>query len=137
MEQVKEIHRKKGYQTWKRWMAWGEHTGCHQLPERSFFFRGYQFPVCARCTGVIIGYILAVPLYARFGVKRVLALLGGLSMLTDWLLQYFHVRTSNNPRRLFTGILGGYGIMSIQLFGFVAILKLCKRFLKTFVKSGG
>lgn len=28
------------------------------MSERSFFYKGYQFPVCARCTGVIIGQIL-------------------------------------------------------------------------------
>lgn len=140
MEQVKglkEILRKKGYQTWKKWMAWGEHTGCHQLPHRSFFFRGYQFPICARCTGVILGYILAVPLYIGFGVKRALAFLGGIYMLMDWLLQYFNIRISNNRRRLITGILGGYGIMSIQLYGFITILKMCKRHLKFILKSGG
>ena len=27
---------------------------CHQLPERSFFVDGYQFPVCARCTGLYL-----------------------------------------------------------------------------------
>lgn len=126
-----------GYQRWKKWMAWGERTGCHQLPSRSLFFRGYQFPVCARCTGVIIGYIIAAPLYVITGVKCLLALAGGVCMLTDWLLQYFHVRTSTNKRRLITGILGGYGIMSLQLSVFVGILKMCKRFLKTYVRSGG
>ena len=27
---------------------------CHQRPERSFFFDGFQFPVCARCTGLYV-----------------------------------------------------------------------------------
>ena len=30
---------------------------CHRKPERSFFFRGHQFPVCARCTGFYISGI--------------------------------------------------------------------------------
>lgn len=28
---------------------------CHQRPERSFFWDGVQFPVCARCTGLYLG----------------------------------------------------------------------------------
>lgn len=27
---------------------------CHQKPERSFFWDGHQFPVCARCTGLYL-----------------------------------------------------------------------------------
>ncbi len=27
---------------------------CHQKSERSFFWDGHQFPVCARCTGVYL-----------------------------------------------------------------------------------
>jgi uncharacterized membrane protein len=27
---------------------------CHQRPERSFFWAGHQFPVCARCTGLYL-----------------------------------------------------------------------------------
>ena len=27
---------------------------CHQKPERSFFWDGHQFPVCARCTGIYL-----------------------------------------------------------------------------------
>lgn len=44
---------------WIRLMEIGDSLGCHQMPERSFFISGYQFPVCARCTGVIISAIIA------------------------------------------------------------------------------
>ncbi len=27
---------------------------CHQKPERSFFYDGHQFPVCARCAGIYL-----------------------------------------------------------------------------------
>ena len=27
---------------------------CHQRPDRSFFWDGHQFPVCARCTGLYL-----------------------------------------------------------------------------------
>ena len=34
--------------------------GCHQRPERSFFVKGYQMPVCARCEGELIGILAAL-----------------------------------------------------------------------------
>ena len=33
---------------------------CHQRPERSFFWAGHQFPVCARCTGLYLSAALGV-----------------------------------------------------------------------------
>ncbi len=36
---------------------------CHQLPNRSLHIRGRQMPLCARCTGIVIGLIVA-PLFA-------------------------------------------------------------------------
>src|SRR5438132_9306807 len=32
---------------------------CHQLPERSFSLAGHQFAVCARCTGLYLGFAAA------------------------------------------------------------------------------
>ncbi len=96
-------------------MELGERTGCHQRPDRSFFYHGYQFPVCARCTGVLFGFLLAVPVYFLFGFSLLPALAGISLMLLDWLLQAMKIKESNNGRRLISGILGGYGVMSVQL----------------------
>jgi uncharacterized membrane protein len=104
-------------------MDLGERAGCHQKPERSFFYHGYQFPVCARCTGAILGYILAVPAYFLIGFLLPLSIAGILVLLADWLLQAVKLKESNNRRRLITGIMGGYGMMSFQLMILHCILK--------------
>lgn len=96
---------------------WGNHSGCHQLPQRSFFYKGKQFPVCARCTGVTIGQIAAV-FYSFFGsVSFFKCLLLIAVMGADWLVQAVHIRESNNLRRLFTGFCGGFGLFSIYIRG--------------------
>src|SRR5262245_32801896 len=33
---------------------------CHQRPERSFFWDGHQFPVCARCTGIYLSGVMGL-----------------------------------------------------------------------------
>lgn len=108
-------------------MELGAVTGCHQKPERSFYVCGYQMPVCARCTGVILGYLIAIPLYARKGLHFILSLAGGFIMLTDWMLQQSKIRESNNIRRLLTGFFGGFGIMSIQLHFIKRFVMLLRR----------
>lgn len=112
------------YYLWKKLMHIGEYTGCHQLPERSFYIQSYQFPVCARCTGVLIGYILSIPCFFILGFIYQLTFIGILIMFLDWSIQYLKILQSTNFRRLLTGILGGYGIMSIQLFIITQILQM-------------
>lgn len=112
------------YYLWKKLMYIGEYTGCHQLPERSFYIQSYQFPVCARCTGVLFGYILSVPCFFILGFIYQLTFIGILIMFLDWSIQYLKILQSTNFRRLLTGILGGYGIMSIQLFIITQILQM-------------
>lgn len=90
--------------------------GCHQLPERSFFIGGYQFPLCARCTGITIGYLLAlllcilqmiVPLWLSFLMLIPLIVDGGVQLL-------FYIM-SNNIRRFVTGLVFGVGFIHISI----------------------
>lgn len=91
----------------------GDHSGCHQLPERSFFWKGRQFPVCARCTGVFIGQTLAVILAFIVKIPTLVSILFLSVMGIDWGLQESKIKESTNYRRLLTGVLGGFGLYSI------------------------
>ena len=94
----------------------GNRSGCHQMPERSFFYKGRQFPVCARCTGVSIGQTTAIIL-ALF--KRFLSFPSALFLLLimgfDWGIQAIHMKESTNFRRLITGFCGGLGLFSMYM----------------------
>jgi len=93
---------------------------CHRLPERSFFWKGQQFPVCARCTGIYLGY-LSMPLFmfCLFGWGVGISLLMFLPAVIDGSIQAFFDIESNNTRRLITGLMSGLGLMSlVHIFGF-------------------
>lgn len=114
---------------WIKLMDWcSKYWGCHQLPERSFFICGYQFPVCARCTGIIVGYIISF-LYAMCFVKMkfVLEILFIIPMVFDGLLQFLTNYLSTNIKRFVTGVLAGFGFIqmlkSIILFTFDSVQK--------------
>lgn len=103
---------------WIKWMEIGRKMGCHQMAERSFFYRGYQFPVCARCTGVIISSIIATIIFFIYKINIVTAFILSGIMFTDWFIQYIGIKKSTNVRRVITGLLGGYGFMTLQLYGY-------------------
>jgi uncharacterized membrane protein len=89
-------------------------TFCHRKPERSFFWKGKQFPVCARCTGIHIGYI-TFPLFMfnvfTLNIWWTLALM--LPTYIDGLTQALFKRESNNFLRVTTGLMAGIGGMSL------------------------
>lgn len=92
----------------------GNHSGCHQMPERSFFYKGKQFPVCARCTGVFFGQISAVILllfHRILPVKVCILLLSAMGV--DWSVQALDIKESTNLRRLVTGYAGGLGLFCL------------------------
>ena len=85
---------------------------CHRRSSRSFFVRNRQFHVCARCTGLIAGYIISpfllpVSEYAFkvFMVSCTALILDGVTQLMKW-------RESNNSLRLITGLLTGSTALS-------------------------
>ncbi|MEM5818666.1 MAG: DUF2085 domain-containing protein [Desulfitobacterium hafniense] len=94
---------------------------CHRLPERSFFFRGRQFPVCARCTGIAFGYILGALLALKYHpvpLGTIILLLIPLGI--DGSVQYLGLGKSTNKRRLLTGI--GAGIATVFLLAKIILM---------------
>lgn len=90
---------------------------CHRRPDRSFHCRGKQFPICARCTGILLGYFFGYGSAFFTGVISVYyALLLCVPLIIDGVIQFLTSYESTNLRRLFTGILTGAGIIYILLF---------------------
>lgn len=108
------MERSKKIKTWAFFMRLGNRMGCHQREERSFQIKGWQFPICSRCTGILTGQILGIIFYC-LGM-RIPFYLGGLflgSMFLDWWLQHKEIKESTNWRRFITGNLAGIAQTSI------------------------
>ncbi len=90
---------------------------CHKIPSRTFHYRGNPFPICSRCTGIFIGYIIATILlilsifFPLFLIRFWISIILLIPMLLDGGIQYFTHYESNNIKRLITGLLGGIGIV--------------------------
>ena len=102
----------------KSMMFCSKYWGCHQMPSRSFFLGKYQMPLCARCTGIILGSILALILLivvsqstAVFSWQMCLAML--LPMVMDGSIQLTGKYESNNLKRVISGILFGFSFILI------------------------
>ena len=105
----------------KRWIklmnVFDKYWGCHQIPERSFFFKKYQFPVCARCTGIIVGEILSIIIFIFYKHIPILILFFLLSpLIIDGSIQFISKYESNNLKRLFTGILFGFSFATLIIY---------------------
>jgi len=115
---------------WISLMQMGSKTGCHQMNGRSFSFKGYQFPICARCTGLLLGQITGLIL-SFFFIKCDIRILLGLAVFSTLMLgvdgigQLKKLWMSTNSRRFITGILCGH-------FVAVFIIKLIITLMTTF-----
>lgn len=96
---------------------------CHSFPERSLSYNGRYCGLCARCTTMYSGGLLAIlsfPVWSD-SVSTLTGLLVGFLLITpagiDGTTQMFGSRESNNKLRVTTGLLLGIGIPMICWWG--------------------
>jgi uncharacterized membrane protein len=108
-------------QSFLHWLGFGL---CHQLPERSFFGGGTQVPVCARDTGIYLGFLISLIVIsvvhrgnrprefpATPGWVAIALMIGAMGL--DGVSSYSGFRTTTNDLRLITGLLAGYAIGAV------------------------
>lgn len=90
---------------------------CHRMPERSFRVCNRQFAVCARCTGILTGLVLAAAAAAASAVGPTVLALAAAANALDGGTQLAGLRTSTNPLRFALGFALGVGFVltAIQL----------------------
>lgn len=97
-------------------------SGCHQMPQRSFFIAGYQFPLCARCSGIVFGYILALILFCFGFIMPIwLCVILAIPLIIDGGIQLVFNIMSNNIRRFVTGTIYGVAVVDFITKFFVIL----------------
>ncbi len=95
--------------------------GCHGNPDRCLAVAGRRMPICARCAGFMAGNVAALTLFVVSGLPSLGLTLAGFTCLApafaDAMTQATTSYRSTNPRRLATGVLGGFGQI-VMLGGF-------------------
>ncbi|MBE6494525.1 MAG: DUF2085 domain-containing protein [Methanosphaera stadtmanae] len=100
---------------------------CHQRPDRSFFFRGHQFPVCSRCTGFLVGTFVFLVFACFVQINYTfdllcLSIILQIPYIIDGSTQYLGYRESNNILRFITGFIGSFGLIIMAII-FALILR--------------
>ena len=128
----KDLDKKTAF--WVKLMIIGSKTGCHQMHERSFSFFGFQFPVCARCTGLGIGqlsgYLLTFALLNYNAINLLIpAIISLLVLGIDGIGQYYKKWESTNLRRLISGLSCGFFVIIFLNKIIFEIIKLLINFI--------
>ncbi len=96
---------------------------CHRMTDRTIYFRNKPLPLCARCTGTLIG-VFTLPIFHWGIITPSMELLMILTApaLVDGTTQFIGWRKSNNILRLITGFFLGTAIsLLIVFFGKILI----------------
>jgi len=105
------------------------HGFCHQLPERSLEAGGLYFCICARCTGIYLGFLVTLIVIAVLKPKTAnqkwIFLIGALlivPMAIDGAGSYLGLFDSTDLKRYITGYLCGMGLGVIASGGVLSLL---------------
>lgn len=83
---------------------------CHRMKSRSLTIKGYTLPICARCTGILLGYLFFPFLFVYdLDLPLWLGIVLNFPMVLDGWTQKRKYRMSNNTLRVSTGIVSGLG----------------------------
>lgn len=93
--------------------------GCHCIDSRSFWIKGKKFPICARCTGELVGIIISFFTYWIIHTSVLFSLILMIPMVADGFLQLLTKYESNNIKRFITGILFGYALATLFIMSSV------------------
>jgi uncharacterized membrane protein len=86
---------------------------CHQIPERSFYVAGFPLAVCARCTGLYLGFVMALVTYPLVRPFRAIAphrkwlFMAAVPMAIDVSLTFLGIWENTHSSRFLTGALLG------------------------------
>ena len=119
---------------WIKAMDFGAKMGCHQRADRSFYIKGYQLPICARCTGIVLSSPIGYILYFGKKIRLMCGIALCLPMIIDGGIQYLGIKESTNFRRFLTGLLGGIGLSTIRLNVYVKIINMFPKAILTLGK---
>lgn len=96
--------------------------GCHCRKDRSFFWKGKQFPICARCTGELAGIFITTCTYFFFHCSELISIILLIPLILDGFIQKFTSYESNNFTRFLTGLLFGFGFASLLFWSFSFVI---------------
>jgi len=106
--------------------------GCHCMDSRSFHYRGKKFPICARCTGELIGIFAGIFIYIILKPDWLISCILLIPMIADGFIQKLTAYESNNLKRVITGIVFGCGIMCLFIISTVKVGSFGYMFGKSF-----
>lgn len=100
---------------------------CHRMKNRSLTIKGNTLPICARCTGILLGYLFFPILFViDLHFPLWLGIVLNFPMVVDGWTQKRKIRMSNNTLRLSTGIVSGLGqsIMIVSISQMIIFILL-------------
>lgn len=87
---------------------------CNKIASRGFFIKGFCFPLCCRCSSIILSMIIFHFIFINLKINYIIAFILSLIFMIpttiDYMRQFLYKKESNNFRRVITGAFAGIGI---------------------------